>query len=117
MPIVNTLAFLFTILGEWWVENKVISRGRFLPAPIPVPSVGADILANRNHGRSDVVVERHWALCLQQVVKPCVSGFCHLCFACFDVLVPFFRSPSLSGSLDKNVERNMYPFIILFMPL
>lgn len=27
MPIVNTLAFLFTVVGEWWVENKVISRG------------------------------------------------------------------------------------------
>lgn len=30
MPIVNTLAFLFTVLGEWWVEKKVISRGGFL---------------------------------------------------------------------------------------
>lgn len=27
MPIVNTLAFLFTVVGEWWVEGKVISRG------------------------------------------------------------------------------------------
>ncbi|KAH8911708.1 hypothetical protein BR93DRAFT_9025 [Coniochaeta sp. PMI_546] len=26
VPIVNTLAFLFTVIGEWWVENKVISR-------------------------------------------------------------------------------------------
>ncbi len=30
MPIVNTLAFLFTVVGEWWVENKVISRGKCL---------------------------------------------------------------------------------------
>lgn len=29
MPIVNTLAFLFTVIGEWWVEKKVISRRRF----------------------------------------------------------------------------------------
>lgn len=29
VPIVNTLAFLFTVLGEWWVEKKVISRGMF----------------------------------------------------------------------------------------
>jgi len=29
VPIVNTLAFLFTVLGEWWVEKKVISRGKF----------------------------------------------------------------------------------------
>ncbi|KAB5525585.1 integral membrane protein [Coniochaeta sp. 2T2.1] len=26
VPIVNTLAFLFTVVGEWWVEKKVISR-------------------------------------------------------------------------------------------
>lgn len=30
VPIVNTLAFLFTVVGEWWVEKKVISR-RELP--------------------------------------------------------------------------------------
>lgn len=29
VPIVNTLAFLFTVIGEWWVESKVISRGTF----------------------------------------------------------------------------------------
>ncbi|KAK1852486.1 integral membrane protein [Colletotrichum chrysophilum] len=38
VPIVNTLAFLFTVIGEWWVEKKVISRGEsfvrsFLPTP------------------------------------------------------------------------------------
>jgi len=27
VPIVNSLAFLFTVIGEWWVEGKVISRG------------------------------------------------------------------------------------------
>ncbi|KAG5982768.1 hypothetical protein E4U55_001374 [Claviceps digitariae] len=26
VPIVNTTAFLFTVLGEWYVEGKVISR-------------------------------------------------------------------------------------------
>ncbi|KAI1845106.1 hypothetical protein JX266_008653 [Neoarthrinium moseri] len=26
VPIVNTLAFLFTVLGDWWVEKKVIDR-------------------------------------------------------------------------------------------
>ncbi|KAK3377690.1 hypothetical protein B0H63DRAFT_477736 [Podospora didyma] len=26
VPIVNTLAFLFTVIGEWWLEKKVISR-------------------------------------------------------------------------------------------
>lgn len=31
VPIVNTTAFLFTVVGEWWVEGKVISRGEYLP--------------------------------------------------------------------------------------
>ncbi|PQE04729.1 integral membrane protein [Rutstroemia sp. NJR-2017a BBW] len=34
VPITNSLAFLFTVLGEWWVERKVISRGEF-----PYPSL------------------------------------------------------------------------------
>ena len=29
MPITNSLAFLFTVLGDWWVDRKVISRGVF----------------------------------------------------------------------------------------
>jgi hypothetical protein len=31
VPITNSLAFLFTVLGEWWAEKKVISRGRLTP--------------------------------------------------------------------------------------
>lgn len=27
VPITNSLAFLFTVLGEWWADGKVISRG------------------------------------------------------------------------------------------
>jgi hypothetical protein len=27
VPITNSLAFLFTVVGEWWAEGKVISRG------------------------------------------------------------------------------------------
>ncbi|EHL00407.1 integral membrane protein [Glarea lozoyensis ATCC 20868] len=30
VPIVNTLAFLFTVLGEWWVERKVIGRDTWI---------------------------------------------------------------------------------------
>lgn len=29
VPITNSLAFLFTVLGDWWVDRKVISRGKF----------------------------------------------------------------------------------------
>jgi len=27
VPITNSLAFLFTVLGDWYVERKVISKG------------------------------------------------------------------------------------------
>lgn len=27
VPITNSLAFFFTVLGEWWADGKVISRG------------------------------------------------------------------------------------------
>ena len=30
MPITNSLAFLFTVLGDWWADGKVISRGKRL---------------------------------------------------------------------------------------
>ncbi|KAF2458459.1 hypothetical protein BDY21DRAFT_340261, partial [Lineolata rhizophorae] len=30
VPITNSLAFLFTVLGEWWAEGKVISRDTWL---------------------------------------------------------------------------------------
>ncbi|KAF1948996.1 hypothetical protein CC80DRAFT_430149 [Byssothecium circinans] len=30
VPIVNSLAFLFTVLGEWWAEKKVISRDTWI---------------------------------------------------------------------------------------
>jgi hypothetical protein len=28
VPITNSLAFLFTVLGDWYVDRKVISKGR-----------------------------------------------------------------------------------------
>ncbi|KAF4810691.1 Transmembrane protein 234-like protein [Colletotrichum tropicale] len=37
VPIVNTLAFLFTVIGEWWVEKKVISRGESFAPSYPHP--------------------------------------------------------------------------------
>ncbi|GAB7349971.1 hypothetical protein MBLNU459_g0659t1 [Dothideomycetes sp. NU459] len=30
VPITNSLAFLFTVLGEWWAEGKVISKDTWL---------------------------------------------------------------------------------------
>ncbi|USP78510.1 uncharacterized protein yc1106_05784 [Curvularia clavata] len=30
VPITNSLAFLFTVLGEWWAEKKVIGRNTWI---------------------------------------------------------------------------------------
>jgi drug/metabolite transporter (DMT)-like permease len=30
VPITNSLAFMFTVLGEWWAEKKVISRDTWI---------------------------------------------------------------------------------------
>jgi len=30
VPITNSMAFLFTVIGEWWVEKKVISRDTWI---------------------------------------------------------------------------------------
>ncbi|TKA30654.1 hypothetical protein B0A50_02374 [Salinomyces thailandicus] len=30
VPITNSLAFLFTVMGEWWAEGKVISRDTWI---------------------------------------------------------------------------------------
>jgi hypothetical protein len=40
VPIVNTLAFLFTVLGEWYVEGKMISRGE-----LHAPSLSLSVFA------------------------------------------------------------------------
>ncbi|PHH76308.1 hypothetical protein CDD80_1650 [Ophiocordyceps camponoti-rufipedis] len=42
VPIVNTLAFLFTVLGEWLVEGKVVSKRQLLVLFPPLSSLFAD---------------------------------------------------------------------------
>ncbi|GAB1315204.1 Integral membrane protein [Madurella fahalii] len=39
VPIVNTLAFLFTVVGEWWVEGKVISRDTMIGMVLSVGGI------------------------------------------------------------------------------
>ncbi|EMC92462.1 hypothetical protein BAUCODRAFT_151853 [Baudoinia panamericana UAMH 10762] len=34
VPITNALAFLFTVLGEWYAEGKVITRGTYMVNPL-----------------------------------------------------------------------------------
>ena len=41
VPITNSLAFLFTVLGEWWAEGKVIGRGESTDEFIPSNSISA----------------------------------------------------------------------------
>jgi hypothetical protein len=61
VPIVNTVAFLFTVIGEWWVEGKVISRGM---SPVLLARSVAD--SPRYHGRDGAVCWRDCPVCAQQ---------------------------------------------------
>ncbi|CAJ2502773.1 Uu.00g101670.m01.CDS01 [Anthostomella pinea] len=40
VPIVNTLAFLFTVLGDWWVDRKVISRNTWIGMALSLCGIG-----------------------------------------------------------------------------
>jgi hypothetical protein len=55
VPIVNTVAFLFTVIGEWWVEGKVISRGM---SPVLLVVTDGDADSPRYHGWDGVVCWR-----------------------------------------------------------
>jgi hypothetical protein len=65
VPIVNTMAFLFTVLGEWYVEGKVISRGE---TPGPCPLYLASTNQCRNRRRYGPIVGGHWLVCSEQIV-------------------------------------------------
>lgn len=40
VPITNSLAFLFTVLGEWWAEGKVIGRDTWVGMGCVVAGIG-----------------------------------------------------------------------------
>ncbi|KAK7522165.1 uncharacterized protein IWZ02DRAFT_441305 [Phyllosticta citriasiana] len=40
VPITNSLAFLFTVLGEWWAEGKVISRDTWIGMALVLGGIG-----------------------------------------------------------------------------
>ncbi|KAL6703834.1 hypothetical protein ACN47E_009053 [Coniothyrium glycines] len=40
VPITNSLAFLFTVLGEWWAEKKVISRDTWIGMGLVLGGIG-----------------------------------------------------------------------------
>ncbi len=68
VPIVNTLAFLFTVLGDWWVDKKVISRGQYMISFLS--ALGIETLLNghdytRYMDRNDPVLMRHCLVCAE----------------------------------------------------
>ena len=63
VPITNSLAFLFTVLGEWWAEGKVISRGEWFPFT-GVRYVGSIDLEFQIPGLG-------WHLCLGELRSAC----------------------------------------------
>lgn len=65
VPIVNTLAFLFTVVGDWWVDGKVISRSMSscLQPLLVRPYVNK---SPRHHGRYGSVFSRNCVMRTKQ---------------------------------------------------
>ncbi|KAI5244702.1 hypothetical protein E4T43_03688 [Aureobasidium subglaciale] len=40
VPITNSLAFLFTVLGEWWAEKKVITKDTWIGMALVLGGIG-----------------------------------------------------------------------------
>ncbi|CAH0014349.1 unnamed protein product [Clonostachys rhizophaga] len=47
VPIVNTLAFLFTVIGEWLVEGKVISKEIAIGMVLSLTGIGLCVQSKR----------------------------------------------------------------------
>lgn len=76
VPVVSTLAFLFTVLGGWYLEGKVIGKG----APLPL-FVSARLTDGRYRGRRCAVPGGYRSVRPQQVLDTCtcvesVAEFC-----------------------------------------
>lgn len=63
VPITNSLAFLFTVLGEWWAEGKVINRGQSQSTSFSSQIV---LTGFRYMGWHDFGLRRHRPLCAFQ---------------------------------------------------
>ncbi|KAK4188066.1 hypothetical protein QBC35DRAFT_214673 [Podospora australis] len=48
VPIVNTCAFLFTVIGEWWVEKKVISKHTMVGMVLSVGGIALCVQSKNN---------------------------------------------------------------------
>jgi hypothetical protein len=60
VPITNSMAFLFTVIGEWWVERKVIGRGKLCDQ---TGCIDAD--SRRYMDRYDSVIMWNWVMCTE----------------------------------------------------
>lgn len=67
VPITNSLAFLFTVLGEWWAEKKVISRGT-LQLGLGVSYAPQKLTYHRHLDRHGIRARRHRLVRTKQVV-------------------------------------------------
>ncbi|CVK92500.1 hypothetical protein FOQG_06813 [Fusarium oxysporum f. sp. raphani 54005] len=47
VPIVNTLAFLFTVLGDWYVDGKVISKDTAVGMALMLVGIGLCVQSKR----------------------------------------------------------------------
>ncbi|KAH8820958.1 hypothetical protein F5884DRAFT_658168, partial [Xylogone sp. PMI_703] len=47
VPITNSLAFLFTVLGDWWVERKVISRDTWIGMVLSLSGIALCVQSKR----------------------------------------------------------------------
>ncbi|TVY66615.1 Transmembrane protein 234-like protein [Fusarium oxysporum f. sp. cubense] len=47
VPIVNTLAFLFTVLGDWYVDGKVISKDTAIGMALMLVGIGLCVQSKR----------------------------------------------------------------------
>jgi Putative transmembrane family 234 len=48
VPITNSLAFLFTVLGDWYVDGKIISRDTWIGMALVCAGIGW-VLVARSH--------------------------------------------------------------------
>ena len=45
VPITNSLAFLFTVLGEWYVDGKLITRDTWLGMGLVCAGIGMCVVS------------------------------------------------------------------------
>lgn len=110
VPIVNAMAFLFTVLGEWFVEGKVVSRGMFTPCP-PNGYRRESYWYQRANGRTWGMEKRYWhwygsvpggnrLVCSKQDLK---RGQCSCIKLCFNAIAD--QRLSMSQTIRRRKKK------------